>query len=257
MILKEFKGNSGCRVFLIERNGVLKIKKIASSEKYNSRLKKQIEKQMSFNSYFAKAPKVFGSGITDNKLWYEMEFINGLNFCDFVESKTKTEILHFFSIIIKFIKNNNYIPESIQPDLNMKVKNLKIDKRYDYYKQYVLDYDWSKVKKSYCHGDLTFENIIFANDSIYFIDFLDSFANSKIVDYSKILQDLFFAWSWRNRSNKPFVKILELFNFLKDQIEPEEFLASKRMLCLGILRIVPYTKNTLYLDKCLEVLNEK
>ena len=160
MILKEFKGHSGCRVFLLEKDGILKVKKTSSSEKYNSRLEKQIEKQINFNSSFAKAPKIFSSGLTDNKLWYEMEFINGLNFCDFVEFKTKAEILHFFSIIMEFIRNNNSIAESIQPGLNIKVKNLKINEKYDYYKEYVLDYDWNKVKKSYCHGDLTFENII-------------------------------------------------------------------------------------------------
>ncbi len=239
MIVKEFKGHSGCRVFLLEKDGILKVKKISSSESYNSRLEKQIEKQLNFNSSFAKAPKIFNSGFDDSKLWYEMEFINGLNFCDFVESKTKVEILHFFSTIMEFIRNNNSIAGDIQSEVSTKVQNLRVGKRYDYYKEHILDYDWDKVKKSYCHGDLTFENIIFSNNSLYFIDFLDSFANSRVIDYSKVLQDLFFAWSWRSRTNKPFVKIIELFDVLKEQIEEEELLASKKMLCLGILRIIP------------------
>ena len=44
-------------------------------------------------------------------------------------------------------------------------------------------FNWGKVYKSPCHGDLTLENIIITEDKkLCLIDFLDSFYNSWMID---------------------------------------------------------------------------
>ncbi|GHU00539.1 hypothetical protein FACS1894186_1320 [Alphaproteobacteria bacterium] len=59
-------------------------------------------------------------------------------------------------------------------------------------------FDFSRVPRSYCCGDLTLENIIVAGDGrLYLIDFLDSFYDSWQLDAAKLLQDLELKWSWR------------------------------------------------------------
>ena len=40
-----------------------------------------------------------------------------------------------------------------------------------------------------CHGDLTISNMLFANNQIYLIDFLDSYIESPMQDIVKIRQD--------------------------------------------------------------------
>ena len=45
------------------------------------------------------------------------------------------------------------------------------------------------IYKNVCHGDLTLSNLIFKNNEIYCIDFLDSFIDSPIIDLVKLKQD--------------------------------------------------------------------
>ena len=53
------------------------------------------------------------------------------------------------------------------------------------------NFNWSKIPKTPCHGDLTLENILITQDKkLYLIDFLDSFYNSWMIDIAKLLQDL-------------------------------------------------------------------
>ena len=56
------------------------------------------------------------------------------------------------------------------------------------------------VPYSFCHGDLTFANIIFHSNRLYFIDFLDSFIDSYLIDFAKLKQDLFYFWNLKIQS---------------------------------------------------------
>ena len=52
-----------------------------------------------------------------------------------------------------------------------------------------------RIPVGYCHGDLTFSNILFNGNNYYLIDFLDSFIESPLLDIVKIRQDSRYAWS--------------------------------------------------------------
>ena len=62
-------------------------------------------------------------------------------------------------------------------------------------------HDWSLFSGSYCHGDLTLENIIIRNNDVYLIDFLDSFYDCWILDMGTLLQDAQLLWSYRHEEN--------------------------------------------------------
>ena len=49
----------------------------------------------------------------------------------------------------------------------------------------------------FCHGDLTFSNIMFALDDnqVGLIDFLDSFIETPLIDLVKLRQDTHFHWT--------------------------------------------------------------
>lgn len=107
----------------------------------------------------------------------------------------------------------------------------------------------------YCHGDLTFANIIFVDKDIYFIDHLDSFIESPVIDLIKIYQDTLFNWSfflsgaWSRHIYNWYTEInkeLEIFNRFNKPI----------LHAVNIARIFPYSFNNnrtrRYLEICLE-----
>ena len=107
---------------------------------------------------------------------------------------------------------------------------------------------------------MAFENILVSGDKLFFIDFLDSFIESTIADYSKILQDITLGWSWRNERFTPYIKNISIMNMITDRIGEKDLEMINRMLVINIFRIFPYIKSEkdkLFLYKCLEYLERR
>lgn len=255
MIIKKLKGHSGCEVFIIKNNQLF-VRKISPNLLYNSRLIKQMKKQSSFKHNIIKTPKILNTGFIDGKYFFDMEYIHGCNLSQYIEKESVSNIKNKFKVILNFLINNNEIDENIEEQLKTKIASLNIGNKYDNYKNYCLNFNWTNIKKSYCHGDLTFENVIISGKNIYFIDFLDSFVDSRIIDYSKIYQDLFCSWSNRKSSSCFNIKHMimdEMINLI--DIEKQ---ACHRMLVLNLLRIIPYSdvKTLNFIESKLRILLE-
>ena len=246
MFIKTLQGHSGCEVLLLRINDELVVRKISPSKEYNKRIDKQKIKQESFKSCLFKAPTVYQIGEVNKRKYFDMQFVNGQTYSNFIEHSNQKSIMEIYKKIFDFVDKNNYIDESIESAVLEKIERMDIQHKHNIYKDYCMDFDWSKINKSYCHGDLTFENIIVSNSEIYLIDFLDSFVDSKIIDYSKMLQDILLGWSWRDKKSKPYIKLISMYEHMIDNIKTHELEASKRMLVLNMLRILPYstTNNT-------------
>lgn len=242
-IIKKMSGHSGCEVYLMIDPKMKKmfIRKISSSVKYNQRLKKQMIKQQKFKSSFIKKPSIFSSGFTslENLFYFDMEYVPGVSFFDYIQKQNIDSVKVKFKKILSYIYESNEINENISEDIINKLNNLKISSKFDTYKNFCLDFDWTLINKSYCHGDLTFENIIISNDNIYFIDFLDSFTDTKLIDYSKLYQELYAFWSYRNKNKKFNIKYIILDEMIK--LSSFEYQATIRLLILSLMRIVPYS----------------
>ena len=241
MFIKELQGHSGCKVVLLRKNNKLIVRKISPSKDYDKRINNQRIKQENFKSHVFKAPRVYQNGIINKRKYFDMEFINGQTYNSFIEHADQKTAVELYKKIFDFADKNNYINESVENQVLNKIENMNVGNKYNIWKDYCLDFDWSKINKSYCHGDLTFENIIVSSSEIYFIDFLDSFVDSKIIDYSKILQDVILGWSWRQKKSKPYIKLICMYEHMVENISSTEFEASKRMLVLNMLRILPYS----------------
>jgi tRNA A-37 threonylcarbamoyl transferase component Bud32 len=242
-IYKNLNGHSGCDVVLMRRENNFFVRKTSSTKEYNERLRRQFIKQELFYSNEIKVPKIFNSGFEDNLFFFDMEYVEGRSFFDFIKFESIQNIQNKFETILDFIRTNNYTSENIKSKIFDKIQKMKIEKKYDYYKNFCLDFDWQKIRKSYCHGDLTFENILISNEQIYFIDFLDSFVDTKMIDYSKILQETIGFWSYRKIPKNFNIKYM----LLNEMLELNEFekKSSIKLLVLNFLRIVPYAdKNT-------------
>lgn len=256
-------GHSGCKILLMEEDdGFLFVRKISKDKEYNNRLKKQCEKQVSFKGGKIKAPIVYKSGLSKEGLFYfDMEYVQGMTLAEYVKSmeigkvrglvevlvdnlipKQKKEISAEDSNIITDIFDNKI--SSLRHTL-LSHKNSIVEQSLDLLEVH----DWTSLIPSQCHGDLTLENIIIKNDNLYFIDFLDSFYDSWLMDMGTLLQDVQVMWSYRNNTSIGMNTVLRLIVFrdlLLDEIRKIDsgyILEIYYALLQKMIRIYPYIKD--------------
>lgn len=236
-------GFSGSKLEIINKNSSAPlVRKTSPSKKYNNRLKSQALKQKNFHSELIKSPKITNiRKDKDGKLYFDMEYIQGETLSEYILKKNFEDAFFFFQKVLGFIKSNNSLSTSINQSVQKKINSIKLPDRFERYRK-SLSEDKFHSKTSYCHGDLTLENIIIKDGEVFFIDFLDSDINSKTMDVSKILQDIICMWSWRNITQKPIIECEHLLRNIQEQFTREEFLESKKLCMLNLLRIIPYSK---------------
>ena len=254
-------GHSGCQINLIEEDdGSVFVRKISKDKAYNSRLKAQCKKQAVFTSKFIKAPEVYRQGYTEDELFYfDMEYIQVMTLSEYIKTmeigkiKGLVESLVFSLVPEEQEKVTEKEKKQAKFIFSNKITELKqvlgernepvIDKAL----HLLENHDWSVMKPSLCHGDMTLENIIIKNDRLYYIDFLDSFYDSWFLDIGTLLQDVQVMWSYRFQNEVSMNTVLRLIVFrdlLLDEvnkIEPSYVLEIYYALLQKLVRIFPYT----------------
>ena len=189
-------GLSGCHLELIEDRI---IRKYSTSNDYNKRLLSQAQKQILFSQRIFKnidTPKIYDIG--DN--YFDMEYISGHNFLDFFLTSSINDVEFIIDTLFYYFDSllSNYQNINIQSNILNKVGDLREKSEYKNYLQNIEKFVKSNntfVPKTLCHGDLTFTNIIFHKNRLFFIDFLDSYIDSFVCDLVKLKQDLYYLWS--------------------------------------------------------------
>lgn len=255
-------GHSGCDLVFLKNDDKLFIRKISKDISYNSRLELQCEKQNRFKHNIIKAPKVLGTGKINNLFYFDMEYINGTRFNDYVRTHNFKNVSYIFKIIINFIiENFNDFYENKSEDIKKKINSIAVTNLVDINTINQLNsYSDIPIRLGYCHGDLTFENIIISNNNVYLIDFLDSYIDSPIIDISKLLQEFDLNWSNRNENINNSLSIIrnlflsrELLNKIMELGVNENSILLQRKLTL--MRILPYTKSISLKLKLIELIN--
>lgn len=252
-------GHSGCHIFLMEPDdGINFVRKISKDQDYNPRMKAQCEKQAQFKNGKIKAPKVLSSGMTEEGLFYfDMEYIQGITLAEYIRSMEIGKIRGLVDALVENIDmgcvdvpnqaNDIFLKKLSALNTKLSGKDAVIDEAL----ALLMAHDWSKFHPSFCHGDMTLENIIVKNDELYFIDFLDSFYDSYLMDFGTLLQDIQVMWSYRKDQNVDMNLILRLMVFrdlLMDAIrEKDEKMVREVYFALlqKLVRILPYTKDEL------------
>lgn len=260
----KLEGHSGCNLTFVKTKENFVIRKTSKSVEYNFRLIQQFEKQKNFLHNFIKTPKVYDNGIDNSGLFYfEMEYIKGLKFNEYVKSKKFNEVLEVFTKILNFVFanfNNEVIDQSSQ--IISKIDSITKTKLIDNHTiDQLKQYSNLKLNMGYCHGDLTFENIIISNNEIYLIDFLDSYIESPIIDISKLIQE--FDLNWSNR-NSEFGNTISLIRniFLKRKLYEKinkyniNTFTVELQSKLTLMRILPYTNSISLQLKLLNIINK-
>ena len=243
-------GHSGCELIFLKKNEHLIIRKISKDISYNQRLELQCLKQKDFFHKNIKTPKVLDSGFINNLYYFDMEYINGLKFNEYVRTKNFNDVKAIFQILLNFLFDNftnkyeNKTNEILNKIASIEDTNL-IDINSILQLKRLAEYP---INIGYCHGDFTFENILISDNNIYLIDFLDSFIDSPIIDISKLLQE--FDLNWSNRNENTMVNLSIIRNlFLKRMLisESNKYDINDNTILLQqkltLMRILPYTKS--------------
>tara|TARA_Y100000004_G_C8943414_1_gene425157 strand:+ start:417 stop:1229 length:813 start_codon:yes stop_codon:yes gene_type:complete len=257
------KGHSGCKLQLKGD----RIIKTASNKNYSDRLFLQYDKQLKFKNKIISTPKIYNKGKDAGCFWFEMQMMPFKTFDYLMLISDKTILDVITKKIVNFINGNINNNRTINSDILINkyedTKN-KIFIRHGIDVNYLnnLFYDLAEeieIPVGYCHGDLTFSNMLFNNSNIVFIDFLDTFLDTPLQDIVKIRQDTRYYWSL-NLVNKVHdrVKIKQSLNYMDKLIEKEfskyEFYRKyyKHFQVLNLLRILPYSNNKKHIDKLMK-----
>jgi hypothetical protein len=259
-------GLSGCKIELLPDNV---IRKHSRNSSYNQRLQLQSIKQANFNNLEfpnISSPKVLLYNSEDLN-YFDMEYCTGENVFQYFEYCSISEVQEINNILFQYfdylVQNSfeydtHYLKETIISKISSLISTSEykdilglIIERYD-------DLKIENVRGSFCHGDLTFGNMLFSENHIYFIDFLDSFIDSYLIDFAKIKQDLFYHWIANLHDNKS-LRISQIFSYYwynisdryHDIINSQAF---DLIDFLNLIRIEPYAndKNRLLLRNCIE-----
>lgn len=245
-------GLSGCKLEIINNST---LRKYSSSIDYNLRLVSQINKQNLFSNFILKnidTPKIYNYNF-ESLYYFDMEYVSGLSFENYFSTSCTKDIEFVIQTLFEYfdflIPNIRYVDSKNK--VISKIQNLKSKTNYFNYLNFLKDYIDQQnfiIPKTFCHGDLTFANILFHKNRLFFIDFLDSYVDSFLCDLIKLKQDLYYFWNIKlHQINN--LRIEQSYRYIwkhlyfryKFYIESDEF---KILDSLNLLRIEPYLTNT-------------
>ena len=237
-------GLSGCSLELINDRV---LRKYSPTTDYNSRLSSQADKQVVFGNRIYKnidAPKVYD--IREN--YFDMEYIAGKSFDEFFSIASVNDIefvvstlFDYFDTLISTARNIDATKQILHKLDSLKEKS-SYPKYIEFLRKYVED-NRMIVPHTFCHGDLTFANIIFHKNRLFFIDFLDCYVDTFLSDLVKLKQDLHYLWAVRNQDVYT-ARIHQIYEYIWDKLEvryADYMTKSFHILyVINALRIEPY-----------------
>ena len=244
-------GLSGCKLELIGSNT---LRKHSSSPSYNKRLELQVKKQELFsNQVFrnVETPKV----LRKEDSYFDMEYVTGRSFDEYFSVCSVSDIDFVFDSLCGYFDglishSQYYQPEVSKKRLLDKINSLETHTRHLtdlYHIRQMVSSITMKIPQTFCHGDLTFTNIIFNKNRLYYIDFLDCFIDSFLCDLVKLKQDLYYHWSLDVQGIKN-LRIRQIYSFLWRKLEERysqyvETIEFDVLDVLNTLRLEPYLTN--------------
>ncbi len=214
----EVKGHSGCNIDIVREGNDLFVYKSSHDKEYLSRLLLQADKQREASKkeyQHMRIPQIFNVEQDAEHVSIKMEYVYSRNFIEYFETAGFEQIQYFIDALILFIERElkvsamQHVSTSmtmdkfngvekkilsnplIKDDPSIKDLLQKSRKRIDT----LCEQSFIDIPVGFCHGDLTFSNILFNGNNYYLIDFLDSFIESPLMDIVKIRQDSRHLWS--------------------------------------------------------------
>jgi tRNA A-37 threonylcarbamoyl transferase component Bud32 len=237
-------GLSGCSLELINDRV---LRKYSPTTDYNSRLLSQADKQVVFGNRIYKnidAPKVYDT----QQNYFDMEYIAGKSFEEFFSVASVNDIEFVVSTLFDYFDTLISTARSFDATNKIltKIDSLKEKSSHKKYIEFLRKYVEDNriiVPHTFCHGDLTFANIIFHKNRLFFIDFLDCYVDTFLSDLVKLKQDLHHLWAVHNQDVYS-VRIHQIYQYIWDKLEVryESFMNESFHILdvMNALRIEPY-----------------
>lgn len=258
IIRNKFDGGlSGCKLELLNNTT---LRKYSSSPEYNSRLLKQVDKQNFFYNLILKnidTPKV----LSVNKDSFDMDYVPALSFYEFFSSASVENIEFVIETLFGYFDfiSSRFRMVDVTDEILNKLDSLmprSHHKNFIRHLKKLVEEESIVVPNTFCHGDLTFNNILFHPNRLFFIDFLDSYVDSFLCDLVKMKQDLYYLWSLKIQ-NLSSVRMIQTYRYIWEKLESRyeyyiEKISFDVLDAINILRIEPYLTNpqqTIILNK--------
>ena len=227
-IIKELKGYSGSKIYLMKDSKRLFVRKIGNVERNYERLTALA--QHSYN-----VPEIYN--YDDGCL--DMEYIHGLDVKTYLRTHNIDTFKHFVVELLESLAStaiNKDYTDTYNNKLNW------VNQHHDLpFSQEELVAKLPKVlPSSMYHGDLTLENIMYANNKFYIIDGISSEYDSYIFDIAKLRQDIECKWFIRNDNLYFDSKLTTVYNALVGFSHYQ----NDYLLILMLLRVFPYATPT-------------
>ena len=238
-------GLSGCSLEVINDKV---LRKRSPSIEYDSRLLSQAEKQKVFANRIYKnvdAPKVYDV----QSDYFDMEYIPGNTFSEFFSTASVNDVEFVVQTLFDYF--DSLISTSRMVDVKSKLlKKLDSLEEKTFHKQYIgflrkyVETNSMIVPHTFCHGDLTFSNIIFHRNRLFFVDFLDCYVDTYLSDLVKLKQDLYYFWGMKTQRVES-LRIEQIFTHIWNRLYTRyntiiNSNAFKLLDVLNTLRIEPY-----------------
>jgi hypothetical protein len=250
-------GLSGCKLELLNNTT---LRKYSSSPEYNSRLLKQVDKQNFFYNLILRnidTPKV----LSVNQNSFDMDYVPALSFYEFFSSASVENIEFVIETLFGYFDfiSSRFRMVDVTDEILNKLDSLiprSHHKNFIRHLKKLVEEESIVVPNTFCHGDLTFNNILFHPNRLFFIDFLDSYVDSFLCDLVKIKQDLYYLWSLKIQ-NLSSVRMIQTYRYIWEKLEDRygyyiEKISFDVLDAINILRIEPYLTNSqqrIILDK--------
>jgi hypothetical protein len=229
------------------------------------RLNNQIVKQKLYKDLISNSPFRTNFYVPDASMASdhsaEIEYVHGINIVSALSSENLSTIDYIINNIFKFIEwelnqskfvkfnkdifiNKINSIQNLDDDIKQAI-NVLISK--------IRGYD-GKIIIGFCHGDLTFSNMLFDNNNrIILFDFLNCYLETPLQDIGKLLQEINLQWSRFFLKDIDEMKTNILYNYLKKSVDIRiKDLVKKYNInsftlnlvyLLVLLRIFPYSKS--------------
>ena len=225
--IKELKGFSGSKIYLMKNNNGLFIRKMDNVDRNYVKLN---ELSQHFN-----VPKIY---TYDNNV-LDMEYIHGLDMKSYLAVRDTKRLTDFLIDTLYKFSNNVSMSDYTNVYID-KLKYIKLPSEMIFTKEQLLEKLPKRLPRSKYFGDLTLENMIYGEDGqFYFIDGMTSEYDSYIFDIAKLRQDLECKWFLRDTKLLLDVKVENIQDKL---LEKFELANNNYLLILMLLRVYRYTK---------------
>ena len=268
----KIEGHSGCKLEILDYENGYSVKKHSGSISYNERLKQQMFKQQFFHKKTSKlnvflTAEIIKDGYDDISeiYWFSMRYVSGDNAIEYFSKVDVNKLrqisdsyIDYFKKLINESKILNAPTAPILDKINeLKQKFKKNNHLTKNFGEELIGYlikaiPSEKIYIGNCHGDFSLTNQLFTKDSIFLLDFLDSFLDSPIIDIVKLRQDSKLGRIFqldtklkRYKYARADLSIAFLDNIIKEFIDSDKILSAwyPYLQVLNLARIIPYTKS--------------